>query len=171
MTGRNELLWQTKLHARLHDPAEKALVLLRDPAGHEGGTSRVLWRMALADEKPAQSFIENDDENVLHRVAFSSVAPAPDTYKYVQRADWWAAAADRPQWPMPEITVTTKKGEEKTLPVAPWARVNWANEPILIHPLTGREFDLGKHGTLSNTEFDDLKQRSFDHFSQLLVSA
>jgi CRISPR-associated protein Cmr2 len=30
----NDTLWQTKLHARLHDPAEKALVLLRDPAGH-----------------------------------------------------------------------------------------------------------------------------------------
>ena len=32
-------LWQTKLAARLHDPAEKALVLLRDPEGHENGTS------------------------------------------------------------------------------------------------------------------------------------
>ena len=33
-------LWQTKLAAWIHDPAEKALVLLRDPAGHEGGTVR-----------------------------------------------------------------------------------------------------------------------------------
>ena len=38
-------LWQTKLAARLHDPAEKALVLLRDPAGHENGTSRALTRL------------------------------------------------------------------------------------------------------------------------------
>ena len=35
----NPALWQTKLAARLHDPAEKALVLLRDPEGHENGTS------------------------------------------------------------------------------------------------------------------------------------
>ena len=41
----NDLLWQTKLAARIHDPAEKALVLLRDPAGHEDGTSRALRRL------------------------------------------------------------------------------------------------------------------------------
>lgn len=35
-----DFLWPTKLAARIHDPAEKALVLLRNPAGHEGGTSR-----------------------------------------------------------------------------------------------------------------------------------
>ena len=29
----NDIIWQTKLAARIHDPAEKALVLLRDPAG------------------------------------------------------------------------------------------------------------------------------------------
>lgn len=40
-----EILWQTKLAARIHDPAEKALVLLRDPAGHEGGTSKALARL------------------------------------------------------------------------------------------------------------------------------
>ena len=27
-----DLIWQVKLAARIHDPAEKALVLLRDPA-------------------------------------------------------------------------------------------------------------------------------------------
>lgn len=31
----DKFLWQTKLAARIHDPAEKALVLLRDPAGHD----------------------------------------------------------------------------------------------------------------------------------------
>ena len=35
-------IWQAKVAARIHDPAEKAIVLLRDPAGHEGGTVRVL---------------------------------------------------------------------------------------------------------------------------------
>jgi len=37
-----DLLWHTKLAAWIHDPAEKALVLLRDPAGHEGGTAKAL---------------------------------------------------------------------------------------------------------------------------------
>jgi len=164
----NDILWETKLHARLHDPAEKALVLLRDPAGHEGGTSRVLWRMARADEIPAEGALDNDNADVLHAVAFSD-GIKPATYKTVQRADWWAAAADRPQWPMQEITVTTKKGEEKTFGVAHWARVNWAKKPILIHPLTDQRYDLGKHGGLSETDFQDLKQRSFDHFSKLLM--
>ena len=69
----NDTLWQTKLHARLHDPAEKALVLLRDPEGHEGGTSRGL-----------------------HEVLFDAPVP-PTMHRDVERADWWAAAADRPQ--------------------------------------------------------------------------
>ncbi len=169
MTENNKILWQTKLHARLHDPAEKALVLLRDPAGHEGGTSRVLWRMARADEIPAESSIENDRADVLHAVAFDKEGIKPDTYRTVQRADWWAAAADRPNWPMQEITITTKNGEEKTLSIAPWAQVRWTNKPILIHPLTGQEFNLGCYGALSDTDFQDIKQRSFDHFSNLLV--
>jgi len=30
-------IWKTKLAARIHDPAEKALVLLRDPPGTKQG--------------------------------------------------------------------------------------------------------------------------------------
>ena len=161
------LLWQTKLHARLHDPAEKALVLMRDPAGHEGGNSRVLWRMARHDQLPAEGAIDNDNADVLHAVAFSG-GIKPATYKTVQRADWWAAAADRPQWPLREISVTTKKGEEKTLGVADWARVNWAKKPVLVHPLTGAHFDLGRHGGLTETDFEDVKARAFTHLSSLL---
>jgi CRISPR-associated protein Cmr2 len=121
----NDALWQTKLHARLHDPAEKALVLLRDPAGHEGGTSRAL-----------------------HEVLFDTPVPA-QIYRDVQRADWWAAAADRPQWPQ-EV----------------WAQVRWTREPVLIHPLTGRPFDLK---SLADTDIADIKQRSFSHFARLIV--
>ena len=56
MTTNNDTLWQTKLAARLHDPAEKALVLLRDPAGHENGTSRALTRLLGLDAAaPADS--------------------------------------------------------------------------------------------------------------------
>ena len=166
MTTDNPLLWQTKLHARLHDPAEKALVLLRDPAGHEGGNSRVLWRLARHDMLPAEGVIDNDNADVLHAVAFSG-GIKPATFKLVQRADWWAAAADRPQWPMQEITVTTKKGEEKTLGVAHWAQVGWASKPVLVHPLTGEQFHLP--GGLKETDFQDIKERAFSHLSTLLV--
>ncbi|WHZ09638.1 MAG: CRISPR-associated RAMP Cmr2 [Burkholderiaceae bacterium] len=164
----NDILWQTKLHARLHDPAEKALVLLRDPAGHEGGNSRVLWRMARHDAQTALGNIDNDNDNVLHAVAFSG-GIKPGTYKTVQRADWWAAAADRPQWPLREITVTTKSGEEKTLGVASWAQVRWAKQPVLVHPLTGQQYDLGARGGLSDTDFQDIKARAFSHLSTLLL--
>lgn len=160
----SDLLWQTKLAARIHDPAEKALVLLRDPAGHEGGTSRALKRLLGLDQLPEQ--IDTDNDEVLSTVLFKNGLPL-SVYRHVQRADWWAAAADRPQWPMQEITVTTKEGERKTIAVAPWAQVRWTQRPVLIHPLTGKQFDLG---SLKDTELDAIKQRSFEHFSGLLVA-
>lgn len=162
-----EKLWQTKLAARIHDPAEKALVLLRDPAGHENGTSKALTRLLGLGELPAQ--IDPDNAEVLSTVLFKKGLPL-EIYKIVQRADWWAAAADRPQWPMQEITVPTKTGEQKTFAVAKGAQVRWSNTPVLIHPLTGKEFDLGKSGGLGDTDFHDIKQRSFEHFSSLLIA-
>ena len=138
----DDTLWQTKLHARLHDPAEKALVLLRDPAGHEGGTSRTL-----------------------HTVLFNNGIPA-GMYRTVQRADWWASAADRPQWPMEEITVTTRDGQTRTRAVAEWARVRWTGQPTLIHPLSGKRFDLS---SLADTDIHDIKDRSRAHFERLIV--
>lgn len=119
----NDTLWQTKLAARIHDPAEKALVLLRDPAGHENGTSKALKRLLGLDALRAETL--DPDNEVLSKVVFKKGLPVK-IYRHVQRADWWAAAADRPQWPMEEITVTTKKGEEKTLKVADWAQVRWS---------------------------------------------
>jgi len=161
-------LWQTKLAARLHDPAEKALVLLRDPAGHENGTSRALARLlGLHDIGPGA--VEADNDEALVRTLFTQGIPA-DMYRHIQRADWWAAAADRPQWPMEPVTVTTKKGVETTLQIAPWAQVRWTKQPVLIHPLTGDQRDLGQHGGLSDTDFQDIKRRSFDHVSSLLMA-
>jgi len=164
-TMNDELIWQTKLAARLHDPAEKALVLLRDPDGHENGTSRALSRL-LGLTQIAADRIDPDNDEVLSRVIFKEGLPHA-IYRHVQRADWWAAAADRPQWPMEEITVPTKTGQQKTLKVADWARVHWTKSPVLIHPLTGERYEL--RGDLSETDFHDIKQRSFDHFSKLLV--
>lgn len=164
----DDFFWQTKLAARIHDPAEKALVLLRDPAGHEGGTSKVLTRLLGLDETPTQH-IDPDNADALSTIIFKKGLP-PEMYRHVQRADWWAAAADRPQWPWQEITVTTKKGDEKTFAVASWAQVCWTNSPVLVHPLTGERYDLGKHGGLSDTDFKEIKQKSFEHFSNLLVA-
>jgi CRISPR-associated protein Cmr2 len=162
----DDLLWQTKLAARIHDPAEKALVLLRDPAGHEGGTSRVLTRLLGLSEIPADN-IHPDNDEVLSRVVFKKGLPL-SIYRNVQRADWWAAAADRPQWPMQEITVTTKAGAQKTFKVADWAQVRWTNNPVLIHPLSAAPYKLP--GGLSDTEIQPIKERSFEHFSRLLMA-
>ncbi|MDY6812052.1 MAG: hypothetical protein SV108_00025, partial [Pseudomonadota bacterium] len=74
-------LWQTKLAARLHDPAEKALVLLRDPAGHENGTSRALRRLLGLDALPAGD-IDPDNDQVLANLMFRQGLPA-DIYRQV----------------------------------------------------------------------------------------
>ena len=164
----NELIWQTKLAARVHDPAEKALVLLRDPAGHEGGTSKALTRLLGLSDISAET-LDLDNAEALSSVIFKKGIPLA-MYRHVQRADWWAAAADRPQWPMQEITVPAKACGQITLKVADWAQVRWTQKPVLIHPLTGDQLDLGKQGGLGNTELADIKQRSFDHFSRLLAT-
>ena len=69
------LNWKAKLAAWIHDPAEKALVLLRDPSGHEGGTVRALEQALFPGGIPAE------------------------LKQWRKQADHWASAADRPQWP------------------------------------------------------------------------
>ena len=154
MTNNN--LWHTKIAARIHDPAEKALVLMRDPAGHENGTSLALSRLM-----GLRNYSETDDADLrtLSAVVFRASLPS-GMYKTVKRADWWAAAADRPQWPMQEIDVTTNKGKEITLQVASGSQVRFSSQPVLIHPLTGEQISLGQ---LKDTEVADIKERSFDH--------
>lgn len=164
---RDENLWTTKLHARLHDPAEKALVLLRDPEGHEGGTCRALARLMGWETSSSTTRIDADNAQVLHCTVFRD-GLSRETYRTVQRADWWAAAADRPQFPMQELRVANRQGEEVVLKVAPGSQVNWANSPVLIHPLTGATLDLGRFGGLKDTDIGDIKARSFSHFAQLV---
>ncbi|PUE11550.1 hypothetical protein B9Z51_04490 [Limnohabitans sp. T6-5] len=154
-------VWHTKIAARIHDPAEKALVLMRDPAGHENGTSLALSRlMGLRN----YSETEDADQRTLSALLFKASLPT-GMYKTVQRADWWAAAADRPQWPMQALDVTTKTGKEVTLKVAPGSQVRFSSQPVLIHPLTGQQIDLGQ---LKDTEVADIKDRSLDHHLGLL---
>jgi CRISPR-associated protein Cmr2 len=154
-------VWHTKIAARIHDPAEKALVLMRDPAGHENGTSLALSRlMGLRNYSEA----DDTDQRTLSALLFKSSLPT-GMYKTVQRADWWAAAADRPQWPMEKLDVTTQKGKEVTLKVAPGSQVRFSSQPVLIHPLTGQKINLGQ---LKDTEVADIKGRSLDHHLGLL---
>lgn len=126
-------LWYTKLAAWTHDPAEKALVLLRDPAGHERGT--------VAE---------------LQRDIFGAAGLPESLRKAVQKADRWAAAADRPQWPR----------MKEDGPYVDWTQVRFTERPILIHPLSGQEYDLGK---LPEISVADIKAVSTDHFRQLVI--
>ncbi len=155
-------VWHTKIAARIHDPAEKALVLMRDPAGHENGTSLALSRLM-----GLKNYSEDDEDaadlRTLNALLFKRSLPR-GMYTTVKRADWWAAAADRPQWPMQKIEVTTKKGKEITLKVSEGSQVRFASQPILIHPLSGEEINLGG---LKETEVNDIKERSFDHHLEL----
>ena len=157
----DDTLWRTKLHARLHDPAEKALVLLRDPAGHEGGTSRALHRLLGFDRIPESGHLAPDGDDALDTVLFKDGIPA-GMYRTVRRADWWASAADRPQWPMEEITAASGR----TRKAADWAQVRWTERPGLIHPLNGEPFDLG---SLTATDFREVKAVSRAHFERLVV--
>jgi len=124
MTERTDSkLWQTKLDARLHDPGEKALILMRTREGHEGGTVQALRE----------------------RLALRGV-----DHKAVQRADWWASAADRPQWPRDLSD-----------------RLHWTAEPALIHPISGERIDLREQGGLQDTEPEAIAGRSLAHFDRL----
>ena len=130
MTDNTKNIWLAKLAAWTHDPAEKALVLLRDPAGHEGGTVREL-----------------------QQALFPAGLPRP-LAAHVKRADHWASAADRPQFPRSD-----KDGR-----YAAWTQVRFDQSPVLIHPLSGTEYPLG---TL-DIDAAHIKAASTEHFRQLI---
>ena len=119
--------WLAKLAAWTHDPAEKALVLMRDPLGHEGGTVRDLRKKLFPGGIPT------------------------DIKAAMKRADHWAAAADRPQF----------GGGGRDY----WAQVRFEQNPVLIHPLSGEEFDL------KSLDIDPahIKALSGMHFDELIV--
>ena len=130
MTDTTQNIWLAKLAAWTHDPAEKALVLLRDPAGHEGGTVREL-QQALFPEGLQK-----------------------DLAAHVKRADHWASAADRPQFPRSD-----KDGR-----YAAWTQVRFDQSPVLIHPLSGTEYPLGK----LDIDAAHIKAASTEHFRELI---
>ena len=131
MTDTTQNIWLAKLAAWTHDPAEKALVLLRDPAGHERGTVAKL-------------------QHILFPAGLSKALEA-----HVKRADHWASAADRPQFPRSD-----KDGR-----YAAWTQVRFDQQAVLIHPLSGTEYPLP--GDLG-IELSHIKETSFTHFSTLI---
>ena len=129
MSEPTQNIWLAKLAAWTHDPAEKALVLLRDPAGHEGGTVREL-------------------QQTLFPSGIGSLAA------HVKRADHWASAADRPQFPR-----DSKDGR-----YAAWTQVRFSESPTLIHPLSGTAYPLRK----LEIEAAHIKAASTAHFKGLI---
>ncbi|BBA36066.1 CRISPR-associated RAMP Crm2 family protein [Methylocaldum marinum] len=124
--------WHAKLAAWTHDPAEKALVLLRDPAGHEGGTAAAL-----------------------QTAIFGQPGIPADLRDIVAKADRWASAGDRPQWPR----------DQKDSRYAGWAQIRFDESPVLIHPLSGERYDLPK---LTEIDAEHIKAVSTAHFKELV---
>ncbi|MCS7182997.1 MAG: type III-B CRISPR-associated protein Cas10/Cmr2 [Thermoanaerobaculum sp.] len=102
-------LWKAKLAAWLHDPPEKALILARTEEGHEQGTAALLRELCFGDEQ-----LSDELQHI------------------VEQADRWAAASDRPQWPV-------DKSDWRTDEILFWSR----GGAKLIHPLAGDHYDLG----------------------------
>jgi CRISPR-associated protein Cmr2 len=118
--------WKLKLAARLHDPAEKALVLLRDPAGHEGGSIVGVARpLGFETEIPSRAGGSQVEKIVLPE----------DMKAIVQKADKWAAAADRAQFP-----------RDRDDRFQSWAQVDFAENGEIIHPLAGEIYRVPQIG-------------------------
>jgi CRISPR-associated protein Cmr2 len=106
-------LWRTKLAAWLHDPPEKALVLMRTPGkGHEEGTVATLLAEVLGTSE-----LRGDLEAV------------------VRKADRMAAAADRPDRPGKKVGAHAV--------ARAWDAVRFPEQPALVHPLSGDSIELG----------------------------
>ena len=116
-----------KIAAWLHDPAEKQLILMRDKEGHEGGTSRRL-RQAL---------------DISSKV-------------FDKRADWLAAAADRPNWP---------RGDDASR-YPQFESVKFSRQPELIHPLSGERLKITPLDVAVDVE--QIKTVSQAHFESLI---
>lgn len=142
----SDTLWQTKLAARIHDPAEKALVLLRDPAGHEGG-SIVEVGKAVGFET---HWITRRDGSQIERLHLPS-----DMERIVGQADRWAAAADRAQFPR----------DDKDRFVS-WAQVRFAERGELVHPLSGERYAV--HGIGQDVLAGHIRAASTDLFKSLI---
>jgi CRISPR-associated protein Cmr2 len=130
----------------LHDPAEKALVLLRDPEGHEGGSIVEVGR-ALGFETRS---VRRRDGSTVEKLNLGG-----EMERIVEQADHWAAAADRAQFP--------KDTNERFVS---WAQVRFAEEGELVHPLSGERYEVRNIGQQILAEH--VKAVSRDHLRQLI---
>jgi CRISPR-associated protein Cmr2 len=137
-----------KLAAWLHDPAEKQLVLMRDPVGHEGGSVVEVGKALGLATRPAMrkkngQWIELNYDKLKQD-------------KSVHMADCLAAAADRPNWPRGDDAPRYPKFEA----------VKFAREAELIHPLSGERLKLAALDI--SIGIDQIKTVSQDHFENLI---
>jgi CRISPR-associated protein Cmr2 len=142
----NDLIWQTKLAARIHDPAEKALVLLRDPEGHESGS---IVEVGKELQFKTQTVTRRDGSTV------EKLKLGSDMERIVKQADHWAAAADRAQFP--------RDANDRFVS---WAQVRFAEEGELVHPLSGERYEVRSIGHQILAEH--VKAVSRDHFGRLI---
>lgn len=138
MSQVSDAIWHAKLHARLHDPAEKPLVLMRDPGtSHEEGTARVL-----------------------RETIFGSPAhPSGSLAEALKRADWWASSADRVAFP--------SASEDGRYPQWQQVRFDQNPvlvHPLTGQPFKIGEHE----GQLRNTTVEELKAGSLHHFQALV---
>ena len=137
-----------KLAAWLHDPAEKQLVLMRDPVGHEGGSIVEVGKALGFETRPAMrkkngQWIELNYDKLKQD-------------KSVHMADCLAAAADRLNWPRGDDAPRYPKFEA----------VKFAREAELIHPLSGERLKLAALDMSIGIE--QIKTVSQDHFEGLI---
>lgn len=140
--------WTQKLAAWLHDPAEKQLVLMRDPVGHEGGSIVEVGKALGLETAPAW----RKERGQWIKQNYDKLKQG----KSVEHADHLAAAADRPNWP---------RGDDA--PRYPqFEAVRFAKEAELIHPLSGARL---KPGSLDlDISVDHIKTVSQNHFESLI---
>lgn len=131
MNNRTDAMIEARLAARLHDPIEKALILMRTSEGHEGGTSATL-------------------RNELGLTSLSA-----GVREAVRTADHWASAADRAAFP--------NRNDQGQYPR--WQQVRFHEQPVIIHPLTGKSFNLVK---LREIEPEAVKAIALDHLRKLI---
>jgi CRISPR-associated protein Cmr2 len=141
-----DVLWKIKLAARVHDPAEKALVLLRDPAGHEGGSIVDIGKAVGFDTR----LVTRRDGSRVEKVALD-----PEIDRIVTMADRWASAADRAQFP--------KDANERFVA---WSQVRFAENGQLVHPLSGERYTVPHIG--QDVLAEEIKTASAALFKELV---
>ena len=134
-----ERIWKTKVAAWVHDPVTKALILFRTgKGGHENSLISPVRR--------------------LRDILFGGELE-PDIRTLVERADHWAAGADRPQLPR-------EKGEGR---FPSWLEVDFFKEGELRHPMDGTAYELSRLEQ-DFEHIEEVTEPDFEHLAGLVVT-